>query len=115
MANAKINAKGKEDEFVWTDNEVELLLECVKLFESDSLFEGKDWEGIKSKYDRIRGLFTERYQKVNNECDIDEEFPKSLTLDTITKERIAAKVKNLRKNYKKEVIWEKGVEGEGLS
>eukprot|EP00112_Aurelia_sp_Birch-Aquarium-sp1_P018810 Seg4545.3 transcript_id=Seg4545.3/GoldUCD/mRNA.D3Y31 product="hypothetical protein" protein_id=Seg4545.3/GoldUCD/D3Y31 len=101
---ANFNPKVKEDAFIWTDNEVELLLECVKVFASDCLFEGKDWEGIKSKYDKIRGLFRERYPKVNNnECEIDEEFPKSLPLDTITKERIAAKVKNLRKNYKKAV------------
>ena len=103
MVNAKSSCKGKEETFTWTDSEVELLLECVKSFAADCRFEGKDWEGIKSKYDKIRSLFAERYPKVNCEVEIDEEFPKSLSLDTITKERIAAKVKNLRKNYKKAV------------
>ncbi len=73
MANAKSNSKAKEDAFIWTDNEIELLLECVNVFASDCGFEGKDLEGIKSKYDKIRGLFAERYPKVNHEIEIDEE------------------------------------------
>ena len=31
------------------------------------LYEGKDWEGIKSKYDKIRVIFVERYPKADDE------------------------------------------------
>lgn len=98
MADAKEAECKSKDAFIWTDSELELLLESVKVFSSNCMFEGKDWEGIKSKYDRIRLLFTERYPSTAS-----EEYPKSACLDTITKERIAAKLKCIRKNYKKAV------------
>ncbi len=41
------------DSFSWTDSEIKLLLECVKDFASECIFEDKDWEGIKSKYEKI--------------------------------------------------------------
>ena len=53
----------KEEIFVWTDAEVELLLEVVKAFASDCLFDGLDWEGCKAKYEKIRKMFIERYSQ----------------------------------------------------
>ena len=111
MANAKCSCKGKEETLTWTDSKVELLLECVKSFAADCRFEGKDCERIKSKYDKIGSLFVERYPNVNCEVKIDEEFPKSPLLDTITKERIAAKEKNLWKIIKKVVDLGKKIGG----
>ena len=34
--------KAKEVTFIWTDAEIELLLEAVKVFSATCLFEGKD-------------------------------------------------------------------------
>ena len=62
------------------------------------LIRGKDWESIKSKYDKIKELFIEIYPK-----ESEEGFPKLSVLDSITKERMAAKVKQLRVKYKKAV------------
>lgn len=62
--------------FTWTDSEIELLLEAVKVFSANCSFERKDWESVKSKYDRIRQLFTERYPSIP-EGIISEEYPKS--------------------------------------
>ena len=90
--------KTTEDIFAWTDHEIELLLETVKSYSSQCSYEGKDWESIKSKYDKIKELFTESYPK-----ESEEEFPKLSVLDSITKERVAAKVKQLRVKYKKAV------------
>ncbi len=88
----------KEEIFVWTDAEVELLSEVVKLFASDCLFDGLDWEGCKAKYEKIRKMFIERYPKAQS-----EDFPKSLSLETISKGRICIKVKSKRVNFKKAV------------
>ena len=44
--------------FIWTDAEIELLLEAVKVFAATCLFElGNDWEGVKVKYDKIKEIF----------------------------------------------------------
>ena len=100
----------EKDNFNWTDSEIELLLKCVKIFASNCMYEGKDWEGIKSKYDKVREIFIERYpsgspdsDNTNNEEVDSEDFPKSSSLHSFTKERVAAKVKNVRKNFKKAV------------
>ena len=87
-----------EDIFTWTDQEIELLLETVKAYSSQCSYEGKDWESIKSKYDKINEFFIERYPK-----ESEEEFSKLSVLDRITKERVAAKVKQLRVKYKNAV------------
>jgi hypothetical protein len=97
------NTKQKDPNFTWTDSEIELLLEAVKLFASESLYNGIDWEGVKSKYEKISKIFVERYPKIKD-CDVpDEEYPRSNKLEEITKERISAKMKTIRKNYKKAV------------
>ena len=42
------NIEDCDDAFGWTDAEVELLMEAVKVFANQCQFEGKDWESIKS-------------------------------------------------------------------
>ena len=93
--------KQKEPNFTWTDSEIELLLEAVKVFASESLYNGIDWEGVKSKYEKISKIFVERYPKIKDGDVPDEEYPRSNKLEEITKERISAKLKTIRKNYKK--------------
>ena len=95
-------SKSQKEIFTWTDSEIELLLEAAKVFSTNCSFERKDWESVKSKYDKIRQLFAERYPN-SPEGIISEEYPKSQSLETITKDRIAAKLKSIRKNYKKAV------------
>ena len=53
-------SKSQKEIFTWTDSEIELLLEAVKVFSTNCSFEGKDWERVKSKHDKIRQLFAER-------------------------------------------------------
>ena len=96
-------AKQAEQAFSWTDSEIELLLEAVKVFASNCLFNGTDWEGVKSKYGKIREIFVERYPKLNEGEQPDPDYPNSTSLEKITKERIAAKLKTVRKNFKKAV------------
>ena len=47
--------------FEWITSEVELLLETVKTYAADFILAGKDWEGVKPKYDKILPLYVERY------------------------------------------------------
>ena len=53
------NIEDHNDAFGWTDAEVELLLEAVKVFANQCQCEGKVWESTKSKYERIKEIFTE--------------------------------------------------------
>lgn len=95
--------KAKEVTFIWTDAEIELLLEAVKVFSATCLFEGKDWEGVKAKYDKVKEIFVERYPKVEAGEEPTEDFPKARCLERVSKDRIAAKLKSIRKSYKKAV------------
>ena len=70
----------------------------VKALASDCLFNGLDWEECKAKYEKIRKMFIERYPKEQS-----EDFPKSLSLETISRDRICIKVKTIRVNFKKAV------------
>eukprot|EP00794_Sanderia_malayensis_P019648 gene19648-21591_t len=97
------SANANKDIFTWTDSEVELLLECIKSFASNCMFEGKDWEGIKSKYEKIRSIFVEQYPKPDSNTNNTEDYPKFASLDSVTKERISGKIKSLRLKYKKAV------------
>ena len=89
--------------FSWTDPEIELLLEAVKVFASNCMFNGTDWESVKSKYDKIREILVERYPKIKEGERSNPDYPNSKSLERITKDRIAAKLKAVRKNFKKAV------------
>ena len=92
----------KGDSFGWTDSEIELLLECIKEYSSKCRFDGIDWEGVKSKYEKIRTIFVGRYPKASTE-EVNENFPKAQNLLGFTKDQIASKMKTIRKSYKKAV------------
>ena len=68
-------------------------------------YEGLNWESVRPKYEHIKSIFIERYTS-----NVDEEnngnkqqFPRIGIAETIGKERIGAKVKKIRTNYKKAV------------
>lgn len=90
--------QNKKEEFSWTDDEVQLLLEAILAFKSTCEYEGISWESVKSKYQKIADIFIERYP-----TDSSEEFPRGSCLHQLTKERMAAKIKRIRGNYKKAV------------
>ena len=45
------------DSVVWTDDEAELLLNVTLEYKTTKVFEGLDWEGIRSKYADILERF----------------------------------------------------------
>ena len=91
--------RGSENSEVlnWTDNEVEMLLGVVRSYSSQKDFDGLEWESVKSKYEDIRSKFVRLYDERNDQ----EDFPHSTSL--FCRERIASKIKDLRKKYKKAV------------
>ena len=50
----KLN-ESPEINLIWTDDEVQLLLESVRNFKTQKSGEGIDWECVKEKYKRIYG------------------------------------------------------------
>ena len=55
-----------------------------------------NWESKRTKYEQIKSKFCEQYPEVE-----DEKFPRCKDLDSITKERVSAKLKSFRTNFKK--------------
>ena len=56
------------------------------------------WESKRTKYEQIKSKFCEQYPQVE-----DEKFPRSNDLDSITNERVSAKLKSIRTHFKKAV------------
>jgi hypothetical protein len=85
-------SQGSEN-LTWTDEEVELLLGVVRSYASQKDFDGIEWESVKNKYEDIRQQFIDVYKQSDGKHDA--------TL--FTREKIASKIKDLRKKYKKAV------------
>lgn len=91
---ARVNPDATEENLSWTDDEVELLLAVVRAYSSQKDYEGLEWESVKSKYEDIRKDFITLYKQRDG-------LPHNLSL--FTRERIASKIKDIRKKYKKAV------------
>ena len=86
---------GKASDFNWSDDEIH---EVCFDFKAESDYEGVNWESKRTKYEQIKSKFCEQYPEVE-----DEKFPRCKDLDSITKERVSAKLKSIRTNFKKTV------------
>ena len=56
-----------EIEFFWTDDEMQKLLSLALQFKCKCEYEGRNWESIRSKYERIQEIIVESYPKTNKE------------------------------------------------
>ena len=66
MAETCSQRSAEKQLFEWATSEVELLLERVKTYAADCMFEGKDLDGVKSKFDTILALYVERSKSKPN-------------------------------------------------
>ena len=82
------------ESFKWTDDEIQLLLEVVKDYQSIQTQKKLDWMKIRSRYEQIAAKMRVDYPITSS-----EEFPH--TAEEITKERVAAKLKKIQAAYKK--------------
>ena len=89
-------AASKAD-FSWTDDELDLLLRCALVFKSKCEYEGLSWERTKAKYDKTKQLVVERYPNKASD-NPNEKFPGIGKTELITKERISAEPKKMRKD-----------------
>ena len=87
-----------ENVFIWTDEEISLLLEAVRSNKSKCEYEGLNWESVRPKYGHIKSIFIERYtSNVDEENNGNkEQFPRTGIAEIIGKERIGAKVKKIQ-------------------
>ena len=99
MAKRAKRSEG-EGNFIWSDDEVELLLDVVYAFKCNKEADGYDWESIKSKYDNIRALFLERYPTPQNNTVVQREFKRKDPSKEFTKDRLVAKIKALQLKYR---------------
>ena len=107
MTSQEVKKKRKAFDFNWTDNKNQLLPEVCFDFKAESDYEGVNWESKRTKYEQRKSKFCEQYPEVE-----DEKFPRSNDLDSITKERVSAKLKSIRTNFRKAVDTGKKVEEE---
>ena len=98
MEEKKKKTQSKKKEFSWTDDEVQLLLEVCYELKAESDYEGINFESKRNKYDLVKERFCEQYPTV-----ADDQYPRSNDLNSITKERVSAKIKSIRGNFKKAV------------
>ena len=89
-------------DFSWSDDELDLLLKCALVYKSKCEYEGLSWEGTRTKYEKIKELILERYPDKPSD-NPNEQFPRVGKTEFITKERVSAKVKKMRTDYKKAV------------
>ena len=87
--------KTKADNFVWTDDEVQLLLEVTNDYKVSKAAKNIDWESCQSKYTDILELYREHYPSSQEESsEIEKEYPHKK--EEITKVILTSKLKNIR-------------------
>ena len=99
------NTPDKVD-FSWTDDEIQLLLESAVAYKSQMEYQGLAWEGVRSKYDKIKEIMVERYPKdkeasgTGSDTNVNKKFP---DCSLIISKRIAAKMKKIRQDFRRAV------------
>ena len=94
---------GGEETFIWTDDEVELLLNIAIDYKAQKLVQGVSWESVQSKYNDIAERLAQHlssYQQSNPDA-IDKDYPHDSI--EITREKVSTKLKAIRSKYRSAV------------
>ena len=67
--------KTKDNSFVWTDDEVLLLLKVTLDYKTAKTMENIDWESCQTKYSDILDLFNDQYPSQENASSIGKDCP----------------------------------------
>ena len=106
-AKKKQNNKSKasdanKEAFVWSDDEVELLLSVTNDYKVSKAMADTDRESCQSKYTDILQLFKERYPSSKEEAvKLGKDYPHNP--DDLTKATITTKLKAIRVKYRQAV------------
>lgn len=95
---SKSKGKGKTDSFVWSVNEVELLLKVTHEYKVSRASENIDWETCQTKYSDICELLHEQYASSKDAEEIGKDYPHSK--EEITKGAVTTKLKAIRQKYR---------------
>ena len=95
----KDGQKEKIKEFVWSDDEAELLLNVCNDYKVTKAAESIDWESVKSKYSDIYELFIQALP--DEDSDVLRSFPHKK--EEITKVIVTSKLKAIRMKFRQAV------------
>ena len=98
LENSSKSKKRKTENFVWTDDEVELLLNVVLEYKTARTAENVDWETCQSKYSDILNLFLAQYPSEHDAAQIEKEFPHQN--NEVNKSIITSKLKAIRLKFR---------------
>ena len=105
MSKSKQNPKKTEKEavnsFIWTDDEVELLLKVTMEYKTSRAIENVDWESCQNKYGDILKLFLDQYPTPENAVAIGKDFPHKT--EQITQSSLTSKLKMIRKKFRQAI------------
>lgn len=100
MATTKKTSKEKNS-FMWTDDEVELLLHIILNYKTTKAQESIDWESVYTKYADITDEFHAQYPNREEAEQVGKDFPH--VEESINKGTLTTKVKNIKANFRKAV------------
>lgn len=100
MAQAKKN-DSKPQPFIWTDDEVELLLKITLEYKTSKAAENTDWESCQSKYGDLLNMFNKQYPTPENAAKIGKEYPHKV--GELAKSVLTSKLKMIRKKFREAV------------
>lgn len=94
-----MNQRPRKADFVWTDDEAELLLNVTHEYKVQQLAEGTCWESVRSKYGDILELFRGELPATDEEArELMKDYPHRK--DEVTKEILTAKLKAIRNKFR---------------
>ena len=92
----------KESSFVWSDDEVELLLNITNEYKVEKLLNAIDWESVTSKYAEITNRFIEVVEDYRASSEDSSKDYRHFG-EEITTEKVATKLTAARKKYRSAV------------
>ena len=94
--------KSKVDSYVWTDDEVELLLKITNEYKVSKAMENIDWESCQTKYSDIFDLYLEQYPSTKEDAEkLGKEYYHKK--EELNKGIVTTKLKNIRLKFRQAV------------
>ena len=91
--------KERKQEFIWSDDECELLLSITHEYKVKQLLKGTDWESVRSKYADILALYKKELLDPAEASQVLKDYPH--TKEEIRKEIVISKLKAIRSQFRK--------------
>ena len=93
-----MSKRSRKPEFVWTDDEAELLLNVTHDYKLQQLVDGTCWESVRSKYADILEFRNELPATDDEAKELMKDYPHKR--NEVTKEILTAKLKAVRNKFR---------------